>query len=43
MKPKTRYILKREDRDGNIIDVKLYKESEIRKIYLSEKKDMRSK
>ena len=43
MKSKETFILKRQDRYGNVIDVKLYEEPEIKKIYLSERKDMRSK
>ena len=43
MKSKETFILKRQDRDGNVIDVKLYEEPEIKKIYLSERKDMRNK
>lgn len=43
MESKETFILKRQDRDGNVIDIKLYEEPEIKKIYLSERKDMRSK
>jgi hypothetical protein len=43
MKYKETFILKRQDRDDNVIDIKLYKEPEIKKIYLSERKDMRNK
>jgi hypothetical protein len=43
MKPKTRYILKREDRVWNTVDINMYEEPEIKKIFLSEKKDMYKK
>ena len=43
MKPKTKYILKREDRDWNTVDINMYEEPEIKKIFLSEKKDMYKK
>ena len=43
MKSKTKYLLKRQDRDGNTVDINVYEEPEIKKIFLSEKKDMYSK
>lgn len=43
MESKEIYILRIKDRDNNIIDTKMLKESEIKKIYLTEKKNMRSK